>query len=265
MRHLAIHILKGVSALAINLKQQHSRMRGIKLAISLVAVCYIVIRLGKEPTELWHQLLKVDVLAGTLLAAALLLIPFNLGFEARKWQIMVRGYYPSLTFEEAFRAVLSGITVGIFTPNGVGAYAGRLLSLPSGHRTEAGARTFADRLCQMLVTLWMGLLAFEGFYQIAPKILIDLLGFGPPYLHGLRAYFVFLGICSILVVFNLHRITVVGVRLLPKSDFWNRIHYSLVHIRKKNLLQVVVLSIARFGIFSLQYLVLMYAFGYAGP
>ena len=56
----------------------------------------------------------------------LALVFVNWGFEAKKWQVLLKPLQP-INFFTAFKSVLSGVTLSINTPNRIGEYGGRIL------------------------------------------------------------------------------------------------------------------------------------------
>lgn len=199
------------------------------------------------------------------LAVAILFVAPNYGLEAQKWRLMVRPFYPELGLWPAIKAVLSGMAAGVFTPNRIGEYAGRILFLKQGKRVEAVVATFADRICQLAVTLMGGLLALFGVMiwmdgQLMSRLL------GNPLAQGI---FIFLSVVLTLFVAGLLLIPGRLAQWLPAK--WNRkgwvrkLRFALQNMHAGLLASVIGLSALRYWVFSTQYVLLMYAFGYHGP
>ena len=79
----------------------------------------------------------------------------NWGIEARKWQLMMFQLQP-IKYWIAFKAVLSGVTFSLNTPNRIGEYGGRILFVKEGSRLKAISLSIAGSICQLAVTLFMG-------------------------------------------------------------------------------------------------------------
>ena len=96
----------------------------------------------------------------------LLLSVLNRYFEILKWQNLAKViHYMSLG--EATKQVLAALTAGIFTPNGVGEYAGKALYYP---KSEAKKVVFLNLICngiQMILTVFFGTigLLFLGYWK----------------------------------------------------------------------------------------------------
>lgn len=114
--------------------------------------------------ESWHSLL-----------VASLLMPVNLGIETLKWKFILSNTI-GISFKSAYRSVLSGVTFGIVTPNGIGDYGGRAISLPSNKRAQGLFLNGFLSLTQLLITVVLGLLGFsivQFIFEVAiPLILL---------------------------------------------------------------------------------------------
>src|ERR1700694_1429429 len=113
-------------------------------------------------------------------------MPLNWGIEARKWQVALRpvGRIP---FRDAFRAILTGITMASFTPNRMGEYLGRMLYVEEGKRLESISLNMVCSMAQLLITLFMGMagvLYLRGYFhgqaltglRVLPALLDGLFG-----------------------------------------------------------------------------------------
>ncbi|MFK7972387.1 MAG: lysylphosphatidylglycerol synthase domain-containing protein, partial [Bacteroidia bacterium] len=158
-------------------------------------------------------------------------------------------------------AVVVGITAGIFTPNGIGAYAGRVFWLKAGKRWEAAVLTLGDRLCQMTITLWTALFALEAI-RLSHAEILEVLPQGP--LQGGRILlWVTSGIALLLILFpqSMYR-TILWIGANGKIS--GKIASAFAEVKRPLLAKVLLLGLLRYATFSLQYLILLYAFGYAG-
>ena len=79
----------------------------------------------------------------------------NWGIEAVKWQTLMQNLQ-KLRFFTAFKAVLSGVTFSLNTPNRIGEYGGRILYVEDGKRIKAISLCIAGSMSQLVITLFMG-------------------------------------------------------------------------------------------------------------
>ena len=86
----------------------------------------------------------------------ILLSFLNRFFEILKWQTLVSSFQ-KISLGQAVAQVLGALTAGIFTPNGLGEYAGKALFYP---KTLTKKIVFLNLICngvQMLLTIGFGL------------------------------------------------------------------------------------------------------------
>ena len=102
------------------------------------------------------------------LAFVVILMPINWFIESKKWSISLRKIYP-ISHTSSIKSVLAGVALGVFTPNRIGEFAGRVLTLPEGYRTQG---VFSNAICslsQLTTTLVIGsicLLVLMPYYLI---------------------------------------------------------------------------------------------------
>ena len=222
----------------------------IKSAITVGVIGYLYHHLSSSAYEL-SDIWQLSWIPAICSAA---MIPLNLGLEALKWRTMVRNFYPSTRFRDACEAVLAGMTTGIFTPNRIGEYGGRIFLLPPGKRVEAAVLMFVDRICQMMVTLWMGAIALAGFVLL--KTDWDTGG-------KLLAILAIVLISGLLIWLAFSRNYV--IRLLSRYrryKYLRKAHTTLEQLYPGLLGRVLLLSTLRYLVFTLQFVLLMYAYGY---
>ena len=236
----------------------------LKALISLTALGYIIWRLSAEPIEHWQGLLQLELQACLLILLCLALAPINWGFEAAKWRLMMRAYYPEIPFRKAYTAVLAGMTAGIFTPNGLGAFMGRVLSLKSGYRVEATALTMVDSLAQMGITLWMGGLASLYFLVEKSEVFIQQFQLSEAQI-GYAKLFLLITMGAVLILALFPQWPVRLLKLLKmEKNIARRMLEALSQVERKQLWAVLCLAASRYVVFSTQYILLLYAFGYEG-
>ena len=165
----------------------------------------------------------------------LLLSFLNRFFEILKWQNLV-SYLHKISLSEATKQVLGALTAGLFTPNGVGEYAGKALFF---EKSKAKKIVFLNLICngiQMILSIVFGTI---GFW---------VLGYGLWVLGILLSAFGFW-----LLGFGLKKIKIKGYSIEKLVHKINEIPKS---IHQKN----IFLAVCRYLIFSHQYYFLFLAF-----
>ncbi|SDC81048.1 lysylphosphatidylglycerol synthase domain-containing protein [Williamwhitmania taraxaci] len=193
----------------------------------------------------------LENLSFNLLAIAVLLIPINYGIEAIKWYYLVfrktnNGYWP------AYKSVLSGMALGILTPNRIGEPFARALMAPCGNYLTTAAAALICSFSQQAATLLFGIL---GMITIANK-----------YNSTSANLLWFIGIGAILLALSLSLLL-----LSPSLLKWTANHHFTQRVKKsmanlelftiKQVATVLVLSFIRYSIFLAQYIFVLYAFG----
>lgn len=187
-------------------------------------------------TALFHKNWSIGGIAFLLLFSFL-----NRFFEILKWKNLVTALQP-ISLLDATAQVLGALTAGIFTPNGLGEYAGKALFY---EKTKVKKIVFLNLICngiQMILTVIFGvfgLLYFNAEFNIITTKTIAIL-FG-------------LVIVLILVSFFLKSFTIKGYSLEKLVHKINQIPKS---IHRRNIL----LGLLRYLVFSHQYYFLFLAF-----
>ena len=165
----------------------------------------------------------------------LLLSVLNRFFEILKWQNLV-SYLHKISLPEATKQVLGALTAGLFTPNGVGEYAGKALFF---EKTYTKKIIFLNLICngiQMILSVVFGTIGlwFLGYRKWVLVII------------GLSIFF-------ILFSFLFKSIKIKGYSIEKLIHKINEIPKS---IHQKN----IFLAICRYLVFSHQYYFLFLAF-----
>lgn len=189
------------------------------------------------------------------LIPAVLLMPLNWAFETQKWRALIRNFEP-LSFGAAYKAIFSGVTLSLFTPNRIGEYGGRILFVSAEHNWRAVIATLVGSYAQLLALLGIGLLGMIYFAMI----------------HGLLEPLMipivsFLGVTLISVLlfcfFNIDLIIPFAKRL----PFVNRLKRFVKHVKVLRayssavLLEALLFALARYSVYALQYYLLIRFFG----
>ncbi|MCC6840021.1 MAG: flippase-like domain-containing protein [Flavobacteriales bacterium] len=181
----------------------------------------------------------------------LALTGLNWGMEAWKWRWLVAGLEP-MRLSRAYAATLAGASMGIFTPNRAGEPVGRVLFLAPENRWQGGLATVLGSMSQLVATLLAGTLALlwwrggmgAGRWWEGPLLMLAALA----------------GISALLLFLRpqwLGRL-VRGVPVLRKV-------YGTAGVVERyaasSLLAVLGMSLARYVVFWLQYVLFLTVLG----
>jgi hypothetical protein len=186
----------------------------------------------------------------------------NWSIETLKWKLLITKI-EVVSFFRAFKAVMTGVSVSLFTPNRTGDYLGRVFILEKGNHVEGILITLISSFSQIIITICVGLfclLSFIDHYLRVPYEIRD-------YLFN---SLIFLIPCLVFIILVLYfKIGILSdfiVRYLPGK--WERfIQYTQVFAKydNKELLGILLLSLFRYLIFSTQFYLLLRIFGASIP
>jgi len=225
----------------------HKAKQFLVFTIKVLIVCaafYFIYRQLTDNDQLdWEKFTvlfqKNQSIGGILF---LLLLSFlNRFFEILKWQNLVSSFQ-KISMGNATAQVLGALTAGIFTPNGLGEYAGKALFF---EKSKAKKIVFLNLICngiQMLLTVVFGvfgLLYFNATFNIITTKTIALL----------------FGLLLVLVLgsFFLKSFTIKGYSI---EKLAHKINLIPKQIHRKN----IILGLCRYLVFSHQYYFLFLAF-----
>ena len=209
----------------------------IKLLIVGGAFYFIYSQLANNDKLDWDKFIilfqKKQSVAG--ISFILLLSILNRFFEILKWQNLV-SYIHKISLPDATKQVLGALTAGLFTPNGVGEYAGKALFF---EKSKAKKIVFLNLICngiQMILSIVFGTIG------------LWVLGY---------SYFTFgfwlLAFGFWLLAFGLKKFAIKGYSIEKLIHKINEIPKS---IHQKN----IFLAVCRYLVFSHQYYFLFLAF-----
>lgn len=223
--------------ISISPKTKQSLLFIIKIVIVGGAFYFIYNQLAHNDKLDWQKFLLLfqKNYSITGIAFLLLLSVLNRFFEILKWQNLV-SYLHKISLAEATKQVLGALTAGLFTPNGIGEYAGKALFF---EKSKAKTIVFLNLICngiQMILSVVFGTI---GLWVLG-------YGFWVLIILGVSIFF-------FLFSFLFKKIKIKGYSIEKLIHKINEIPKS---IHQKN----IFLAICRYLVFSHQYYFLFLAF-----
>lgn len=211
-------------------------------------------------TSAFDSLFAIENGRHAWLILPIILLPFNLGTETLKWQLLLKKVEIHISFFAAYKAVLAGLATGIFTPNRFGEYAGRALFVEAAHRPQAIAFTFVDRICQMVITLGFGGLSLLLFWLNEGSPIRQALNTGEFPIGWKTGIVAILILLILLVLVPKHRLKGIfsgkGIRSWIQEGI-----DAITAVKFPDLLKVLALASFRYLVFSFQYFFFLLVFG----
>lgn len=193
-----------------------------------------------------------------LIFLLLLLMFLNWGIEARKWYVLVKRIQ-QINFFTACKAILSGVAFSFVIPNGIGDYAGRIAYMSEGNRLRSVTLTLVGSMAQLIVTLtggffallylnggvWAQSAAQEGLSGFWINIVLFLVGAG--------------ALLMLVIYFKLSWLTIMFEKI-PLVHKYRFMVENLESINTVDLTRILSLSVTRYMVFIVQYLIMLHIF-----
>lgn len=213
-----------------------------------------VILFGGVLTLLWYQLngLQPDAWQSfgisnllAFLTAIVLVVP-NIWLAYQKWFVTLQAIGVKSDRRTRMHSFFAGLVTGLLTPNMIGNFIGRFYYFEKEHRANITAFTLLSNLGQFLASItfgvvsviWLGeLLVWEDEHRLLYVLLFAVI----------LSYLFFFYIDNFLRFFRRLKFGASFKQLLKKSP-WFRI-------------QILLLSFARFVVFTMQFSLMLLAFG----
>jgi hypothetical protein len=220
----------------------------LKAMILILSFWYIATRLIRSSASIdparWE-----GIASNKLFLLAFILVIANWGLEALKWKILVAPL-EKISFKSALMSVLSGVTISIFSPNRIGEFAGRIFFLRKADKGQAIVASVFGSFIQMTVTVAAGFIAYYILQNKYYNFFGD--GFTEPWVFPVLAATLLL--TALLGIFMYKKRNTVFVRIrnyVKVPGLYNR----------KTVELVAGISVLRYIVFSLQYFLMLQAFG----
>lgn len=176
-----------------------------------------------------------------LITAFLLILP-NWWLEAFKWRYTIKNSH-KIDQKEALICTITGITASLITPNRLGEIPFRAMILDRDNYKELAVKTVVSSLSQVLVTILMGLLGIVfSLHLLESFVNINLI----------IIFIVLLGVVLLLFYF-----------LSSKLNFLKKYKTAIAFTQfsQKQLMTMLMLSFIRYMVFTVQYFLILKAFG----
>lgn len=183
-----------------------------------------------------HQPLIIFVLV-----ASCFLMPINWGIESYKWKLITQ-QVESIPYTTALKSVFMGICLGNIAPGRAMEFLGKIYFFKSQNKPSVTILHFINGMFQMLITVLVGIAAIAYKFQLvhsSAQLVYSIIIFG-----------IVLIIFFCLAILNVSTIQrkLKFIKWFKFSDSTQQLSFS-----KMLLLNLVVLSMLRYFVFSLQF------------
>ena len=222
----------------------------VKIVIVLLGIWIIYKKIihNQNITQLWSDIKSsfTSTKHIYLLILTIILVPINIYLEGVKWRIQLTPI-ENISYYKSFLSIFTGITAGMFFPNRMGNFLGRIFMMENGDRIKAAMVTIVGGMAQMIATVSVGLIATIFF---------------------VNKYFILLTISIILIValllliyFNIHVLKYFQFLIPKKFKEKTKEYFDVFSLYdKKKLLKILIISFLRYFIYTFQFVLLIWAF-----
>jgi len=194
------------------------------------------------------QQVEFDINKILLVLITAVLAIVNWLIESEKWRILVNVKEP-MAFTEAVKGVLSGVTLGMITPNQIGNFVGRVIHLKELSKIRGTLVSVIGNTAQMMMTMIFGVGACILF--------VNQLGYTNEFTTIiLLIILVVLSVISLGLYYHIWRISDIF-----KQKSWAHYLDAFTGYNKGILSKMLLFSLSRYTIFVTQYLLLSNVYG----
>jgi Lysylphosphatidylglycerol synthase TM region len=237
-------------------KSRLAALYKISVLLLMLGILYVEFGIKKNPREVWTVFLnQLSTAPPIFFAAVVALMPLNWYLEMLKWRPLL-ARYEDLSAWRAFQAVIAGISVSLFTPNRVGEFGGRMLFVRRANQWKSAVINWVGNFCQFMILLTGGTAGLLWFMErfLDPD----------PWIARVFVWVALLSLSLLYLIFFNIRFLLPAARRIPvlqKLRPYLRDVQILADFRRRELLLILALSALRYGVYSTQYLLLLYFFG----
>ena len=222
----------------------------IKIVIVLLGVWILYKKLfhNQNFTQLWLDVkTSVTTINNTLfILLALFLVSVNIYLEGIKWKLQLKPI-EDISIWKSFISIFTGITSGMFFPNRMGNFLGRIFMLEKGDRIKAAMVTIVGGFGQMIATISVGLIASLFFVK--------------KYLVLLTITAIFIIAILLIMYFNIQILKYFHFLIPKKFKEKTKEYFEIFSFYNKiELLKILTISFLRYFLYTFQFVLLIWAF-----
>ena len=220
----------------------------VKISIVLLGifVLYKKLIVNQNVSEIYNEIKTTFTNKNQffLMSIALLLVPLNIFLESIKWKLQIKPI-ENISNWKSFLSIFTGISAGMFFPNRMGNFLGRIFMLEKGDRIKASLTTLVGGMAQMIATVSVGLIALLFFTDR----------------HIILICVIFIITLLISMYFNIHLLKYFQFLIPERFKVKTEEYFEVFSLYKKTeLLNILILSFARYFLYTFQFVLLIWAF-----
>ena len=190
------------------------------------------------------------------LVTVVVLMLVNWSLEAIKWKYAVE-QVQKISFLKSLKAIFSGVSFSVTSPNRMGEYLGRVLYMDDGNRLKVISLTILGSISQLMITLFFGI---TGLLVLKEKIIDSGISGWPTWLN-----MVIIGSSVALFFLTLFYFRLGWlIKWIDKLPVLKKYGWLIIELEKLDatmLVKLLSVSALRYLVFGLQYYLLIRFFG----
>ncbi|MFO7879986.1 MAG: lysylphosphatidylglycerol synthase domain-containing protein [Bacteroidota bacterium] len=235
-------------------KKTKDRLLKLLILAGAWALVWYQFSRSQDKNDVLEMLISIPREKLIYLFSILLLMLLNWTIEAVKWKYLAGKLQP-FGFWKALRSVISGVSIGMFTPNRTGEFAGRIVYLRHENRAEGAVLSMIGSFSQFFTTIFVGI----------PALILYLLVFSHEgVISGRLSISVMLSVATSLVLMILYFRLDLVYKFLRRFSRIEKQKEKIRHLKttsRRDLLLLLGLSILRYSVFILQFYLICIMFG----
>lgn len=230
--------------LSASYKTKHFLFQTIKLLLVFGAVLFLYQKLSEDHFfSQFHikTITRSEIFAMDTLVIILFFSFANWALEILKWKVLLQPISP-VSYRKAAMQSLIAFSVSIVTPNKLGEYGIRPLFFEKSLRNKIALLTAIHHFLQLMATLFFGFIGFLFLLTLFPEM---------------HEYLFSVSLITIVVIITLIVISALNRKPWLKVTFLNKGLQFIGELKKKVYLKGLAFSMARYLIFSHQFIFLL--------
>ena len=221
-------------------------LRGIKALFVVLLIYVLYYQLNKAKAFEGNQIVLVEPIG---LLMGFLLMPLNWTLEGLKWRSILQKFQKRVGLKTLLFSLFTGISMSLFTPNRAGNFIGRMIWFGSAIRVQVSVLSIYGNVAQWLSSIIFGVIGIGmGTFFIFPKI---------------NTTYLIISSLLIIGVIILYLIPYWIPQFLSKYIFTRNMTHAARVLKEHHSLkwELLILSLFRHFVFSMQFALIMFAFG----
>ena len=218
----------------------------VKILLFLAVIWLFYNQLNKID---WSNINDLHLQKPILFIFTIVLVFFNWFFEYLKWDEVLKTSNSKTSLKIKIKSFLAGIVTGFLTPNMIGNFIGRMFYFQRRERIPIILLTLFSNAAQFIASILFGFIAL--IWLGAPKVIA---------FENSDFYLAILSPILVLLMWAFFRFEKIKVGFITRMKIYKK-SVPLMLNAKNFRFKLMIFSLVRHAIFSLQYWLLLQAFG----